>query len=902
MDTERWKRIREIFEKALEMEPEERDPWIESACSGDKRLLQSVKKMLSVQEESESLIQPPEMQKISSTIDERLGEAAVGTRVGAYEIRRVIASGGMGTVYEALQLNPRRVVALKMMRRGLASASALRRFQYESELLAKLRHPGIAQVFEAGTHIEGEGPARREFPFFAMEYIEDARDILGYARDKNLAMRDRLELFIKVCEGVQHGHQRGVIHRDLKPGNILVDSAGQPKIIDFGVARAIDADAEGSTLLTETGQLMGTLQYMSPEQLKADPHEVDTRCDIYALGVLLYELLTGQIPYDVHRKLIHEAARIITEDPPRKPGAIDPSLSGELEWMMLLAMEKERDRRYRSVAEFAADIGRYLENQPVLAGPPSRIYRLRKFIQRHRIGVLAGAAIALSLITATVLSALATVRANESRAKMEVAYEEKERQRKLAEEEAARVRSAMSFLHTVLSTSIPGRIGSNVRVLEALDEAESTIKDLFIAQPTFEAEVRHLLGFIYLNNGVYEKAVEQLGSALALRRENGLGESPRSLEAMSLLSETLLLLDRISEAKDLCGRAFEIQERILGPDHKDTLNSAVLLARILRTQSSLEESEAMLRDAVTRAGSTLGDEDPITVLALHSLALTLQVAGKFEESEKLCLRALEIKQRHKGMCSPDAVLSLTNLAHFYQQSGRWEEAEKVNREAYELGSRIWDEDHPTMLAISNNLAVILRRNGKYEEAADLYATIIDLIGRTFGPTHRNALTASLNYATLLIEDLKRYDEAERICRDILAKVRETETLGPEHPLALEAANSLGTVLQDSGRLSEAEEVLKELVPVAWRVLPAHAYEPGWYQGNYAGCLFKQKRYAEAEQAYFKSCERLVPVLGMNDPRTRKIIKGLLAMYQVLEQPEKAKAFLERMQKKTTNGQ
>jgi serine/threonine protein kinase len=316
-----------------------------------------------------------------------MGTAPVGPRrIGNYRIRRIIGSGGMGTVYEAMQDHPRRAVALKVMRPGMTSRSALRRFEYESQILGRLRHPNIAQVYEAGTHDEGGGPV----PYFVLEYIPNARSITDYANAKGLSARQRLELFAKVCGAIHHGHQKGIIHRDLKPGNILVDANGEPKVIDFGVARTTDSDLAVTTLQTDVGQLIGTLQYMSPEQVEGDPHAIDGRSDVYSLGVVLFELLSDKLPYDVSGAAVLEAARIIREDPPTRPSTVDTRLRGDLETIVLTALDKDRSRRYQTAHDLLQDIARYLRDEPIVARRPTVWYilgrRSRTLIQRHPIG------------------------------------------------------------------------------------------------------------------------------------------------------------------------------------------------------------------------------------------------------------------------------------------------------------------------------------------------------------------------------------------------------------------------------------------------------------------------------------------------------------------------------------
>lgn len=324
----------------------------------------------------------------------------VGMKIGSCTLKRIIGSGGMGTVYEAQQEQPRRRVAVKMMKRGISSRSALRRFEFESQTLGRLQHPGIAQVYEAGTHDDGAGGV----PYFIMEYIPNARTLIEYAQEKKLGTRERLVLFSKVCDAIQHGHLKGIVHRDIKPGNVLVDSNGQPKIIDFGVARSTDSDLAVTTLQTDVGQLVGTLQYMSPEQCAADPSDIDTRSDIYALGMVLYELLTGQLPYDVREAAIHEAIRMVQEEEPTRLSSINRHLRGDVETIALKALEKERERRYQSASELEMDIARYLVGDPIAARRPTVWYHLKRFSCRHKAAVIVGSSFLLLLVASTVIS------------------------------------------------------------------------------------------------------------------------------------------------------------------------------------------------------------------------------------------------------------------------------------------------------------------------------------------------------------------------------------------------------------------------------------------------------------------------------------------------------------------
>ncbi len=383
LTSDRRQRLEELFEAALMRPLESRASFLQEACGGDASLRADVESLLTHDNVAPpNFLQPPEPDaRLRLTIPTDGPDPRIGTRIGGYLIKSVIARGGMGIVYEAIQDEPQRIVALKILHRDVALRSALRRFQFESQILAHLRHPGIAQVYAAGMHDDGSG----RLPFFAMEYIPEARTIIEHVEQEGLSTRDRLELFAHICEAVHHGHQKGIIHRDLKPGNILVDSSGHVKIIDFGVARSTDSDIALTTLQTDVGQIIGTLQYMSPEQCDADPLEIDTRSDVYSLGIVLYELLCGQLPYDVTRSTVYQAAQVIRDQTPARPSTIDRKLRGDVETIALKALEKDRESRYQSAADLAQDVRRYLNGEPIEARPPTAWTRGLRWVVRHPV-------------------------------------------------------------------------------------------------------------------------------------------------------------------------------------------------------------------------------------------------------------------------------------------------------------------------------------------------------------------------------------------------------------------------------------------------------------------------------------------------------------------------------------
>ncbi|HYL39540.1 MAG TPA: serine/threonine-protein kinase [Bryobacteraceae bacterium] len=403
MNDERWQKIERLYHSALELEEIQRAAFLQQACAGDKSIEREVISLLAESEGTGDFLEAPALEVAArelaaSTVPAGHSHPAA---IGRYRIIRLLGEGGMGTVYEAEQEEPRRVVALKVIKLGLATPDRLRRFRQESQALARLQHPGIAQIYEFNTADTGFGPQ----PYFAMEFIRGL-PLRQYADAHRLDTRQKLALMVKVCEAVHHAHQRGLIHRDLKPGNILVDETGQPKVLDFGVARVIEADSpEGAahlTMQTGLGQLVGTLAYMSPEQALGDPLEVDIRSDVYSLGVILYVLLSGQLPYEVSHRQLPEAARVICEQEPASLSSMSRNYRGDIETLVRKALEKDKTRRYASAAELASDIQHYLNNEPIMARPPSAGYQLKKFARRHRAGVAVGGLALVALFGATV--------------------------------------------------------------------------------------------------------------------------------------------------------------------------------------------------------------------------------------------------------------------------------------------------------------------------------------------------------------------------------------------------------------------------------------------------------------------------------------------------------------------
>ncbi|MBL0921286.1 MAG: protein kinase [Phycisphaerales bacterium] len=475
MTPERWKRLSDLFERALEVPESERDAFLHRECGRDPELAEQIRSLLELQPRAERFLNAPDAPLspllVGPNADPPFADPLVGQRIAGYRLIKRIGEGGMGVVYLAEQLRPRRTVALKIIRTGLATPSALRRFEHEAHILGRLHHPGIAQIYEAGACPEEEGQTEVR-GFFAMEHVRGRRLDL-YAAEHAPSTADKLALMARVADAVQHAHTKGVIHRDLKPSNILVDEQGQPKILDFGVARATDSDVNLTTVRTSVGQLVGTLPYMSPEQVVGDPADVDTRSDVYAMGVVLFELLTGRLPHDLKSRSVPEAARIIRDEEPARLSSVDKTLRGDVETIVLKALEKNKAQRYQSAAEFALDIRRFLAGEPIDARRDSALYMLRRQLQRYR-SAAAAAALALVALVAFAVYASRQSAASRRHALLEsLARGEAVAARERAEDERARADQYAERLRDELAVSAveQGRLAAragNINLAETL--------------------------------------------------------------------------------------------------------------------------------------------------------------------------------------------------------------------------------------------------------------------------------------------------------------------------------------------------------------------------------------------------------------------------------------------------
>ena len=569
----------------------------------------------------------------------------------------------MGTVYKAEQDAPRRIVALKVIKPGVLSPDHLHRFGRETEVLGRLKHPGIAQIYDAGTAAGGHTP------FFAMEYVA-GRPLTRYAEAAQLDTSARLTLLAQVADAVHHAHQRGVIHRDLKPSNILVDETGQPKILDFGIARVTDSDVQ-ATLQTSAGEVVGTLPYMSPEQIAADPLELDTRSDVYALGVILYELLARRLPIDVSRRNLTEAARAITDDEPAPLREADTTLDGDVERIVTKALEKQKNERYQSAADLAADIRRYLADEPIAARPLTALYQLRKFTRRHRALVGGAAATLAALVVGLVATGYFMFEARAERDR--------------AEQEATKAVAINDFLQETLGSANPYEgTGREVSVLDALGVATEKINESFADQPEIRAAVAHTIGSTYRDLGEIDRAEPLLRSALEIRK--GLFADPYRdvLESLNALGELFYYKRDTDAAEALWREALEIGRSLCGETHADVAEMLNNLGIIQRIRDDYPAAEAMLQEALAIQRSLFGDVHEEVANTLGNLATVHLAQSDYVAAEPLLRNALDISRTALGADHVQVGLFQRDLGATLMRLQRHVEAEEFLSRAYAL--------------------------------------------------------------------------------------------------------------------------------------------------------------------------------------------------------------------------
>ncbi|MFY9740480.1 MAG: serine/threonine-protein kinase [Candidatus Sulfotelmatobacter sp.] len=693
--------------------------------------------------------------------------------IGPYKLIRRLGEGGMGTVWLAEQTAPvQRQVALKLIKFGLYDRELLQRFRAERQSLALMDHPTIAKVFDAGVTPDGQ-------PYFVMEYVP-GEPITTYCDQKRLTIRQRLELFIKICEGVQHAHQKAMIHRDLTPPNILVtevDGRPMPRIIDFGLAKAIDPQIGDDAVMTRAGRWLGTPGYMSPEQAESTA-DVDTRTDVYSLGVILYVLITGAQPFDTTQWKnlpFHEVVRQLRDNDPPKPSTkirthdaealaelarrrqTDPvtltrQVTGDLEWIVLQAIEKDRERRYATPLELAADVNRYLQNMPVSAHPASFAYRASKYVRRHRLGV------SVTISAAVVLVGFAVTQAIELRA---------------IRQQRDRADLISRFMTGIFKVSNPSEArGNTITAREILDQGSQQITTSLNNDPALQAQLMETMARTYAGLGLTRHAQDLTERALAIRRSL-FGERNRAtLQTESDLGQLMGAQGHLPEAEKLLQATLQTQRQLLGPNDPDTLASMDRLAYVYANEARQAEAENLFRQTLDAERRVLGPDDQKTMGTLNELAQVLTAQGRYADSDKIYIELIAAQRRTLGPDHPATLLSMSHAAENLSHEGRYSEAEKLYADVVATQRRVLGPEHPQTLRAMTFLAVTMMGEGHYAEAEKLQSEIIDIKRRVLGPAHNSTLQ-SMELEALCLSNEGRSADAEKMFHDVIMTAEKT---------------------------------------------------------------------------------------------------------------------------------
>ncbi len=813
-----------LCDAALDLTPAERKAFLDRACNGDPELRQDVESLLAEDAEAGSFLEPPTLQDLTIA-----SVSIPRTVIGPYQLLELIGEGGMGEVWLAEQKQPvRRRVAIKLIKAGMDTREVVARFESERQALALMDHPAIAKVFDAGSTPEGR-------PYFVMEYVAGV-PITTYCDKHKLTVRQRMELFIHVCEGVQHAHQKAIIHRDLKPSNILVtevDGKPTPRIIDFGVAKALSQKLSAGTMYTRVGTIVGTLGYISPEQADSAGEDIDTRTDVYSLGVVLYELLVGALPLDFQKLAYDEVLRRLREQDAPRPStklltlgggsaitaqnrSADPptlirQLRGDPDAIALKALEKDRARRYPSASELAADIGRYLRNEPVIAHPPSTAYRAGKYVRRHKLGV--GAA----LIAVLLLTGVAIVQSVELR------------RIRLERDRADRITQFMTGMFRVSNPSEAR--GNTVTAQEILDKASTEIVAGLRNDPELQAKMMYTMAETYDGLGLYSRAQPLLERAIEIQRHVLGSRNAETLTSMSHLAEILALENHWDAAEKIQREVLDAQRHVLGPESPDTLWSMVNLAFILDWEGRYAEAEKLQRAALEIRRRTLRPEHPDTIFVMSCLADTLQSLGRFSEAENLAQEAVNTQRRALGPEHPDTLGSMKILAKILNDEHRYAESASMARQVLEAQRRILGSQHGDTEDTMELLADSLAKEGLYPEAEKLVREELENDKR-LGPESGTIITAS-DLAWILHQE-GHLAEAEAVNREAIEKVR--NIANPDELQNLVAISHLALNLSRQGHYTDAEKLFREAIEIADKTKQQSAAAQAWYRFACAAAL------------------------------------------------------------------
>jgi serine/threonine protein kinase/tetratricopeptide (TPR) repeat protein len=895
-----YDRIKAILLRVVDAPAAQRAARLDELCAGDATLRAEVMSLLAHEGESVGgFVGTGAAWLVAPTIPIENGDALPSpSSIGPYAIRGVLGQGGMGTVYRAEQIHPiRREVALKLIRHGLDTSGIVARFAAERQTLALMDHPHIAKVLDAGASADGR-------PYVVLELV-DGVPLLRYCDEHRLSIEARLSLFLAVCQGVQHAHQRGIIHRDLKPSNVLVrtvDGVPVPKVIDFGIAKAIGDQRQVSLLMTQVGQVVGTPEYMSPEQAGVLEGGVDTRTDVYSLGVMLYEVLTGHRPYEFNTYSPVEIQRVLRDTAPVRPSAIvtrkdagrdgemrvDPAsvgvarrisadrlrrrLAGDLDNIVLRAMAREPDERYGSVEQLADDLRRHAEGRPVQARPATWRYQAQKFVRRHRAGVASAAAIAVLLVAAAVALAVQASR---------IAAE-----RDRAQREAETAKQVSVYITGLFQGFNPWDQEAHVELVVSrriLDRAAARVRKELGAQPTLQASLLHSIGTAYRGLGDYGTAAGLLRAALATRRRD-LG--PRHPDVAATLNELGWVLweqDDFEPAQRHAVEALALRRELLDQAPLDVADSLNLLGHVQIDLGRWDRGEAPAREAVALYERLLGVEHGELVDPLIYLTTVLIERGEFDAGEATAKRALAIGTKAFGERHPWTLTALGNIAWVARMRGDYATAERIYGGILEVARKV-APGHPRLAFVMLSLGRVLNDQGEHRAAVPILREGLQAYRTRSSPNRRHeALT--MRELALSLDRVDREEDAEPLYLEAIEVFRRHWPNG--HLDLVSALQQYALLLLDQGEHDRAEAMLREALDMGRRVAPTDDRYVAEVALSLGGLLARRRQFEEAERLVLEAERHLAGWGGPTHPRSQFAAGQVAALYRAWGRPEEA---------------